>query len=90
MAYGIHCQCSFQQVWAENGTAAAKQTWEYAIGVNSLPETRWGFDAGLFIEGLDRRVLVEFRYSPTLTNAFRTNALTVKNQSMEFLVGVCL
>jgi hypothetical protein len=50
-----------------------------------------GVSVGLGIEvplTIVPAVLVEFRYSPSLSEAFSNDALTVKNQSIEFLLGL--
>jgi hypothetical protein len=51
-----------------------------------------GASFGLGVEvpmDLGRHVLVEFRLSPTFTEAFRSDMVTVRNRSMEFLAGIC-
>jgi hypothetical protein len=39
---------------------------------------------------ISHTILVEFRYSPSLTNSYEAEFVTVKNSSLEFLLGVVL
>lgn len=67
------------------GAELASQTWSYAPPFNSLEmESRWGADE---VKPLGSLTLgMEFRYSPSLRDAYSSPFITVRNSSLEFLL----
>lgn len=59
---------------------------------DEIKNTGMGGTVGLGLESKSKPVkfLLEFRYSPDFTNAYKTNLLKVKNNSFEILLGLIL
>ena len=65
----------------------------YDVVIDKFRSSEFGATFGVGVELtsiLPRSVLAEFRYNPSFTDAFNNNFLTVRNRSLDFLLGVRL
>jgi len=69
----------------------AKRGYKPAVTVNKVGNGDLGITGGIGSEfniGIFKNVLAEFRYSPSLIDTFKDDTLSVKNNSIEFVVGI--
>jgi len=70
---------------------AEKRGFKPAIVVNKVGNGDLGVSGGIgseFNVGIFKNILAEIRFSPSLINTFQDDTLSVKNNSIEFVVGI--
>jgi len=67
------------------GAVAASQSWDYTSGIDIGPETRWGYDFGLFVEAINVpfiSLLIEMHY---VQKGFSMNTVITMSADPSFI-----